>query len=177
MQEERRQRTREAPNAPGRGEMMKLTGLGHERVKSPLVHRLAACARVESSNRERAGRRETAGCRQGVLSGRVVGDGESPSHGEGPDRSTQPAKETRAGHAGSGQHVPTSLRGIANRARESKRHRFRNLFRELGHTQVQAAAPASAAGRAVGAAHCASPATGFCSLALDSSGGWIGGAG
>jgi hypothetical protein len=84
-----------------------------------------------SSNRERAGRRETAASRQGVLSGIVVGDGESPLHGEGPDGSTQPAKETRAGHAGSGKHVPTSLRGIANRARESKHHRFRNLFGEV----------------------------------------------
>jgi len=56
---------------------MKPTGLGHERVESPLVHRLAACARVESSNRERAGRRGTAACRQGVLSGIVVGGRES----------------------------------------------------------------------------------------------------
>jgi hypothetical protein len=84
-----------------------------------------------SSNTERAGRRETAASRQGVLSGIVVCDGESPLHGEGPDGSTQPAKETRAGHAGSGKHVPTSLRGIANRARESKHHRFRNLFGEV----------------------------------------------
>jgi hypothetical protein len=95
---------------------MKPTGQGHERVMSPDT----ACARVESSNRERAGRRETAACRRGVLSGIVVGDGESPLHGEGPDGSTQPAQETRSGHAGSGNHVPTSLRGIANRARESK---------------------------------------------------------
>ena len=114
---------------------MKPTALGHERVKSPPVYKLAAWARVEWSNRERAGRRETAACRRGVLSGIVVGDGESPSHGEGPDGSTQPAKETRAGHAGSGKHVPTSLRGIANRAlrgsRQSKHHRFRNLFAEV----------------------------------------------
>ena len=89
---------------------MKPTGLGHERVKSPDT----ACARVELSNRERTGRRETAGCRRGVSSGIVVGDGESPLHGEGPDGSTQPAKETLAGHAGSGQHVPTLLRGLSN---------------------------------------------------------------
>jgi hypothetical protein len=79
MQEERRQRTREAPKTPTRDDMMKSSALGHERVKSPLVHRLAAWARVELSNRERVGRRETAGCRRGVLSGIVVGDGESPS--------------------------------------------------------------------------------------------------
>jgi len=106
---------------------MKPTELGHERVKSPAT----ACARVESSNKERTGRRENAACRQGVLSGIVVSDGESPLHGEGPDGSTQPAKETRAGQVGPGHHVPTSLRGIANRARESKHHRFRNLFREV----------------------------------------------
>jgi hypothetical protein len=32
---------------------MKSSALGHERVKSPPVHRLAAWARVELSNRER----------------------------------------------------------------------------------------------------------------------------
>ena len=106
---------------------MKLTALGHERVKSPDT----AWARVGSSNTERTGRRETAACRRGVLSGIVVGGRESRPHGEGPDGSTQPAKETRAGQAGPGHHVPTSLRGIANRAKESKHHRFRNLFREV----------------------------------------------
>jgi len=106
---------------------MKPTEMGHERVKSPDT----ACARAESGITERAGRPATAACQRGVLSGIVVRDGESPLHGEGPDGSTQPAKETRAGHAGSGKHVPTSLRGIANRARESKHHRFRNLFGEV----------------------------------------------
>ena len=106
---------------------MKPTGLGHEGVKSPET----ACARVESSNKERAGRRDAAGCRRGVLSGIVVGGRESRPHGEGPDGSTQPVQETRAGQAGSGKHVPTSLRGIANRARESRHHRFRNLFGEV----------------------------------------------
>jgi hypothetical protein len=95
---------------------MKPTGLGHERVKSPAT----ACARVEAWSTERTGRRASAASRRGVLSGRVVSDGESPLHGEGPDGSTQPAQETRAGRAGPGHHVPTSLRGIANRARESK---------------------------------------------------------
>ena len=65
---------------------------------------------------------------RGVLSGIVVGDGESPSHGEGPDGSTQPAKETHAGQVGSGKREPTSLRGIANRARARKHHRFRDLY-------------------------------------------------
>jgi hypothetical protein len=40
-------------------------------------------------------------------------------------------KETRAGHAGSGKHEPTSLRAIANRAKESKHHRFRSLSQEV----------------------------------------------
>ncbi|MFO1420734.1 MAG: group II intron reverse transcriptase/maturase [Candidatus Competibacteraceae bacterium] len=67
----------------------------------------------------------------GVLSGIVLGGGESPLHGEGPDGSTQPAKETRAGHVGPEPHGPTSLRGIANRAKQSKDHRFQNLNRCL----------------------------------------------
>ncbi len=32
---------------------------------------------------------------------------------------------------GSGQHKPTSLRGIANKARTNKQHRFRDLYRCL----------------------------------------------
>jgi RNA-directed DNA polymerase len=74
---------------------------------------------------------ETATRPWGVLSGIVLGGGESPPHGEGPDGSTQPAKETRAGHVGLDQHGPTSLRGIANRATQSKDHRFQNLNRCL----------------------------------------------
>ena len=80
---------------------------------------------------EHPGRRESAGCRRGVLSGIVVGGRESRPHGEGPDGSTQPAKETHAGHVGSDNHEPTSLRGIANRAKACKHHRFRDLYRLL----------------------------------------------
>jgi len=107
--------------------MMKPTGLGHERAKSPET----ACARVKSSSMERPGGPETAACCRGVLSGIVVGGRESRPHGEGPDGSTQLAKETRAGHAGSDQHEPTSLQALANRAKESKHHRFRNLYQEV----------------------------------------------
>jgi hypothetical protein len=89
---------------------MRPVGLGHDRVKSPDT----ACARVESSSKERTGRRETAACRRGLLSGIVVGGRESRPHGEGPDGSMQLAKETRAGHAGSDQHEQTSLRGLSN---------------------------------------------------------------
>ena len=78
-----------------------------------------------------AGGRETAIRPWGVLSGIVLGGGESPLHGEGPDGSTQPAKETRAGHGGLDQHEPTSLRGIANRAKASKGHCFQNLYQCL----------------------------------------------
>jgi len=77
------------------------------------------------------GGRVTATSSWGVLSGVVLGGGESLPHGEGPDGSTQPAKETRAGHVGLDQHEPTSLRGIANRAKESKDHRFQNLYQCL----------------------------------------------
>ena len=106
---------------------MRPTGLGHARAKSPDT----ACARVESPHTERTGRPETAASRGGVLSGVVVGGGESPLHGEGPDGSTQPAQETHAGHVGSDNHEPTSLRGIANRAKACKHHRFRDLYREV----------------------------------------------
>jgi RNA-directed DNA polymerase len=106
---------------------MKLSALGHERVMSPDT----LWARAESSNMEQPGRPATAACLRGVLSGIVVGDGESPSLGEGPDGSTQSAQETHAGHAGSDHHEPTSLRGIAHRAKESKHHRFRNLYQEV----------------------------------------------
>ncbi len=77
------------------------------------------------------GRRETATSPWGVLSGIVLSAWESHVHGEGPDGSTQPAKETRAGHVGLDQHEPTSLRGISNRAKASKDHRFQNLYRCL----------------------------------------------
>ena len=120
MQEERRRRTREAPQAPERGKAMKPTELGHVRVKSPDT----ACARAEGPNRERSGRPEPAACERGVLSGIVVGGWESQPQGEGPDGSTQPAKETRAGHVGSEQYEPTSLRAIAkHRPRESEYYR------------------------------------------------------
>ena len=130
---------------------MKPTGLGHERVKSPDT----ACARVEASSMERPGRPATAVCQGGVLSGIVVGGWESQPHGEGPDGSTQPAKETRAGHAGSDQREPTSLRGIANRAKESKHHRFRNLFQEVNaellmHCFVDAGLPAGVLNMIIG---------------------------
>ncbi len=61
-------------------------------------------------------------CPRGVLSGIVLRGWESQPQGEGPDGSTpqgyflrgaQLAKETYAGHAGSDERKPTSLRGIA----------------------------------------------------------------
>jgi len=67
---------------------------------------------------ENSGRPATAVCLGGALSVIVVAGWESPLPGEGPDRSTPPAQETRAGHAGSDHHEPTSLGEIANRARE-----------------------------------------------------------
>jgi RNA-directed DNA polymerase len=91
-------------------------------------------AKLEStvlSENHAPGGPETATYPWGVLSGIVLGDGESPSQGEGPDGSTQSAKETRAGHAGLDQHGPTSLRGISQRAKQSKDHRFQNLNRGL----------------------------------------------
>lgn len=68
---------------------------------------------------------------RGVLSGIVLRGGESPLPGVGPDGSTQPSKETYAGRVGPGQHKPTSLEGIAKRARSCRDHRFRDLDRLL----------------------------------------------
>ncbi len=68
---------------------------------------------------------------RGVLSGIVLRGWESQPQGEGPDGSTQLAKETHAEHAGSDKHEPTSLQGIAIRAKTSKHHRFRNLYQYL----------------------------------------------
>ena len=44
------------------------------------------------------------------------------------DRGSQPAQETGAGHDGPGTRLPTSLRGIADKARREPKHRFRNLY-------------------------------------------------
>jgi len=96
MQEERRRRTREAPEAPVRGEWRRPSELGHIGAMSPET----AWARVEARNRERTGKPETAACRWGVLWGIVVGGWEIQPQGEGPHGSTKPAKETRAGHEG-----------------------------------------------------------------------------
>lgn len=106
---------------------MRPSEIGHVKVRSLDT----ACARVDPRLKEGTGRLETAVCRGGVLSGIVVGDGESPLQGEGPDGSTQPAKETHTGHVGPEQGEPTSLRGIAKRARACKHHRFRDLYREV----------------------------------------------
>jgi len=70
-------------------------------------------------------------CPRGVLTGKVLRDWESQLHEKGPDGSTQLAKETYAEHAGSEKHKPTSLQGIAIRAKASKHHRFRNLYKYM----------------------------------------------
>ena len=44
------------------------------------------------------------------------------------DRGSQPAQETGAGHDGPDTRLPTSLRGIADKARREPKHRFRNLY-------------------------------------------------
>jgi RNA-directed DNA polymerase len=44
------------------------------------------------------------------------------------DEGAKPAKETAAGHAGSEKRLPTSLRGIAKKAQDDKKYRFRNLY-------------------------------------------------
>lgn len=85
MQEEMRQRTREAPIVPGKN--------------THAVSQVDCC--------------KAATCFWGVLSGILLRGRESRPHGEGPDGSTQSIKETRAGHVGLDKHEPTTLRGIA----------------------------------------------------------------
>ena len=46
----------------------------------------------------------------------VLGGRESRPQGEAVDRGSQPAQETGAGHDGPETRLPTSLRGIANKA-------------------------------------------------------------
>jgi len=58
----------------------------------------------------------------------VLGGRESRPQGEAANGDTKPAKETGAGQAGPGIDLPTSLRGIANKAQRDKKHRFRNLY-------------------------------------------------
>jgi len=46
----------------------------------------------------------------------------------------QLAKETLAGQAGLDKLMPTSLRGIARKAKQQKKYRFRNLYGILNHS-------------------------------------------
>jgi RNA-directed DNA polymerase len=106
-----------------------------------MTGKLGNTAKLESnalSENHDPGGWATARCSWGVLSGIVLGGGESPLHGEGPDGSTSPAKETRAGQVGLEAHEPTSLRGIAERAKASKDHRFQNLYQCLNADLLRA---------------------------------------
>ena len=114
MQEEIRQRTREAPEVPGRGWVLKPLELETRKGRDP-------------GNRTGLGWRDLTGkgpgrltwklaaYEWGVLSGIVLGAWESHAHVEGPDGSTKLAKETHAGQVGSDKLEPTSLRAIAYR--------------------------------------------------------------
>ena len=66
----------------------------------------------------------------------VLGGRESRSQGDAVDRGSQPAKETGAGHDGPGKRLPTSLRGIADKARRAPKHRFRNLYGMLNEAYL-----------------------------------------
>ena len=63
----------------------------------------------------------------GVGSGIVLRGRESRPHGEGPDGSPKLAKDHERMRQ-AGRLMQASLRGIANKARLDKKHRFRNLF-------------------------------------------------
>ena len=58
----------------------------------------------------------------------VLGDGRADHMGKGADRNTQPVKETWTGREGPESTMPTSLQGIANKAKSQKKYRFRNLY-------------------------------------------------
>ena len=53
------------------------------------------------------------------------------------DRGSQPAQETGAGHDGPDTRLPTSLRGIADKARREPQHRVRNLYGRLTEAFLQ----------------------------------------
>ena len=85
----------------------------------------------EPGRRVDSSKDQNATCQGGILSGILLRGWESQPQGEGPDGSTQLAKETYAGHAGSDHHKPTSLQGIAIRAKACQHQRFRNLYQLL----------------------------------------------
>ena len=58
----------------------------------------------------------------------LLGGRESRPQGEAVDRGSQPAQETGAGHDGPEKRLPTSLRGIADKARREPQYRFRDLY-------------------------------------------------
>ncbi len=138
MQEEIRCRTREAPKCSCREESKQawytVTNrhmMGNLKNKTTLepkqlhqLHETGGCDDLIKMGQHTISTR-------GVLSGIVLRGWESQPQGEGPDGSTQPAKEIYAGHAGSDSRKPTSLQGIAIRAKACKRHRFRNLYGSL----------------------------------------------
>lgn len=55
------------------------------------------------------------------------------------DNDTKPAKATRAGHCRTGARRDNLLRGIADKARHDKAHRFGNLYGELNEALLKEA--------------------------------------
>ena len=58
----------------------------------------------------------------------VLGEERAQHMRKGADRNTQPVKETWTGREGPESTMPTSLQGIAKKAKSQKRYRFRNLY-------------------------------------------------
>jgi RNA-directed DNA polymerase len=102
---------------------MKLTALGHVRVKSPET----AWARVEASNTERSGRR--APMPRGVLSSKYSEVGKACHKGKDLTEVHSPQSKLAPDIVGLDQSETTSLRGIAKGAQACKDHHFQNLYR------------------------------------------------
>jgi RNA-directed DNA polymerase len=72
------------------------------------------------------------------ISSRYREDGDNDSLGERTDEVTPLVKETRTGQEGPEKSVPTSLQGIAEKAKKERSHRFQNLFGMLNVAFISA---------------------------------------
>ena len=127
MQEERRRRTWEAPDAPVSGSLGVWSTAREAQKGKPgdgtMLEPQRRGGKRGRQAEEYCHRESPPDAAGGVVSSIVLGGGESPPQGEGLDGSTQPGKETHPGHVGPDQYEPTSLRAIANRVENWRRFR------------------------------------------------------
>ena len=135
MQEERRRRTWEAPDAPAvgtRGEGIQLLRHGRGNPDTEQCWNLALRGGTRARQAEESCHRESPPHAAGV-SYHAEYSAVGKAHYKGKD-----VTEVRSPHrtllpdtVGSDHQKPTSLRGIANKAKADKQHRFRDLYRCL----------------------------------------------